>query len=131
MYALAPRGAEAYRQTQVVSRTPLELVVMLYEGLVRFLVAAEEAVYRRDIAARSAAMSRALAILFELQNTLNMERGGEIAVSLDNLYRYISLRLIDAAASNDAAPIAETIKILRTLQEGWQSIAAGEGRGGA
>jgi len=130
MFATLPRGADAYRRTQVLSRTPLELVVMLYDGALQFMATAEDAVRRRDIAVRGTALSKALAIIGELQSTLDMERGGEIARSLDDLYRYVSLRLLDAAARNDTAPIEEAARILRTLREGWQGIA-NEHRAGA
>lgn len=130
MFAVAPRGAEAYRHTQVVSGSPLELVVMLYDGALRFMHAAQEAIARGDIPARRTAVSRALAIISELQSTLNMEHGGDIAVSLDDLYRYASLRLLDATARNDAAPIEEAIGIFRTLREGWEGIAVNERRAG-
>ncbi len=128
MFAPSTRAADAYRQTQVVSGTPLELVVMLYDGALKFMAIAETAVHRKDITARRAALSKALAIISELQNTLNMEQGGDIAQSLDELYRYASLRLLDAAARNDAAPIEETMRLFRTLREGWQGIAAGDQR---
>lgn len=129
MFAAAPRGADAYRQTQVLSRTPLELVVMLYDGVLRFLGTAEDAVRRGDIPARRTALSKALAIISELQSTLNMEHGGDIARSLDDLYRYASLRLLDAAARNDAEPIEETIRLFRTLREGWEGISTSQERG--
>ncbi len=96
MYA-ASRVADTYRQTQVQSRTPLELVVMLYDGALQFMAAAQEAVARRDIPARKTALSKSLAIISELQSTLNMDQGGEIAESLDHLYRWANLRLLDAA----------------------------------
>ena len=124
MYAAA-RGADAYRQTQVQSRTPLELVVMLYDGALRFMAGAVDAIERRDIPARRTALSKTMAIISELQSTLNMEQGGEIARSLDELYRWANVRLLDAALHNDAAPIAEVVTVFRTLREGWSDIANG------
>ena len=91
------RGASAYRQTQIQSRTPLELVVMLYDGALRFIGAARDAVERHDIPARRDALNRALAIVSELQNTLNLRDGGEVAASLDRLYSYVNDRLLAAA----------------------------------
>jgi flagellar protein FliS len=77
------RGAEAYRQTHVQSRSPLELVVMLYDGALRYLGETEEAMQRGDLVAKRDALSRVFAILSELQSTLNIEQGGETAASLD------------------------------------------------
>lgn len=130
MYAAA-RGADAYRQTQVQSRTPLELVVMLYDGALQFMAAAQDAIGCRDIPARKTALSKALAIISELQSTLNMDQGGDIARSLDDLYRWANVRLLDAAVSNDPVPIDEVATVFRTLREGWSDLASGDRREGA
>lgn len=129
MYA-AMRATDAYRQTEVRSRTPLELVVMLYDGAIKFMLSAQEAIRRHDIAARRTALSKALAIISELQSTLNMDQGGEIAVTLDELYRWSSVRLLDATVQNDEAPIEEVLQVFRTLRDGWGGIATGSGSGG-
>jgi flagellar protein FliS len=126
LQALAGRGAHAYIQTQVSSRSPLELVVMLYEGLIRFAGEARGAIERRDLVAKRASMSRALAILSELQSTLNMTDGGELAVSLDNLYTYINGRLLEASMQNAVEPIDETLRLVSTLRDAWSEIAGRE-----
>lgn len=123
MYA-ALKAADAYRQTEVRSRTPLELVVMLYDGALTFMGTAQQAIRRGDIAARKTAISKALAIVSELQSTLNMEQGGALASSLDELYRWSSVRLLDATVHNDPAPIEEVMQVFRTLRDGWSGIAS-------
>ncbi len=128
MYAAA-RGADAYRQTQVQSRTPLELVVMLYDGALQFMAAAQDAIGRRDIHARKTALSKTMAIISELQSTLNMDQGGDIARSLDDLYRWANVRLLDAAVNNDPVPIDEVATVFKTLREGWSDLASGDGSG--
>lgn len=127
MYAAA-RGADAYRQTQVQSRTPLELVVMLYDGALQFMATAQGAIHRGDIPTRKTALSKTMAIVSELQSTLNMDQGGDIARSLDDLYRWANLRLLDAAVHNDPVPIDEVANVFRTLREGWNDLAAVDGR---
>src|SRR5262245_21055202 len=119
MQAYAARGAQAYAQTHVTSRSPLELVVMLYEGLGRFVGEARGAVEHGDLGAKRAAVSRALAILSELQSTLNMTDGGELAQSLDGLYGYINGRLLDGSMKNEVAAFDETLKLVNTLREAW------------
>jgi flagellar protein FliS len=121
--SFAQKGLNSYRQTQVQSRTPLELVVMLYDGALRFMTAAREAIERRDIPARREAISRTLAIVSELQSTLNLEQGGQLASSLDGLYDYANMRLLDAAAKNDVTPIDEVHKLFTTLRQAWSDIA--------
>ena len=59
----------------------------------------------------------------ELQGTLDMEKGGAIAASLDALYVYIIGRLVDAAAKQDVRPLDEASRVLSTLRDGWADIA--------
>jgi flagellar protein FliS len=124
--ASTERAAQRYLQTQVRSRTPLELVVMLYDGALRHATAAAEAAERRDIAARAVGVSQTLAIIGELQATLDMEHGGAIAVELDRLYTWMTTRLTDATVRQDAAPIREVRRVLEILRDGWTQIAAAQ-----
>lgn len=121
------RGLSTYRQTQVQSRTPLELVVMLYDGALTFLHQAREAIARGDIKARRDASSRAINIISELQSTLNMEQGGELAQRLDDLYAYVNGRILAAAADNSAAPIDDAVRVLTVLRDSWVAIATPAG----
>jgi flagellar protein FliS len=126
MQGMQARGAYAYIQTHVQSRSPLELVVMLYDGALRFIGEARAAIDRQDLAGRRAATSRALAIVGELQSTLDMESGGTIAQQLDALYTYVTERIITATATNDPAPLDESARLLSTLRAAWVEIAARE-----
>jgi flagellar protein FliS len=121
---MQPNGLNAYRKTEVQSRTPLELVVMLYDGALRFIGVAKDAIARGDIRGRSEAISRALAIVSELQSTLDVERGGDMAASLDDMYRYVTQRLVQSTIKNDVEPLEEVKRLLETLRDGWQQIAA-------
>ena len=122
--ATLTHAAARYRATQVQASSPLERIVLLYDGAIRFMDTAKEAIGRRDIPARRDALSRALAIIGQLKGTLDMERGGEVAASLDRLYGYVTSRLLDSARQQDARPIDECLTILQTLRDGWRSIAA-------
>jgi flagellar protein FliS len=121
--SFAGRGLDSYRQTQAQSRTPLELVVMLYDGALRFLAVARDAIERRDIPARREALSRAIAIVSELQSTLKIEEGGELAQSLDSLYGYANQKLLEAAAHNDVKAIDEVRRVFEILRDAWSNIA--------
>ena len=122
----AVRGLASYRQTEVQSRTPLELVTMLYDGALRFMAMARDAIVRKDIPARRDALNRTMAIVSELQSALNLQAGGEVAVDLDRLYEYASVRLLDAAMRNDVGPVDEVRRIFEILRDGW-ATAAGVG----
>jgi flagellar protein FliS len=117
------RGAEAYYQTHVQSRSPLELVVMLYDGALRFLDQAAVAMDQRDMPAKAVALSKAFAILGELQSTLNLADGGELARQLDALYGHMHDRLVDANVQRSSAPIREVINLLKPLRDAWQQVA--------
>jgi flagellar protein FliS len=118
------QAINSYRQTQVESSTPLEQVVLLYDGALRYLTEAKTALERRDIAARRLAVNRVLAIVGELRGALDMERGGEIAVSLSKLYGYVQDRVMDAVMNHDPRGIEDATKTLTTLREAWRTIAS-------
>jgi flagellar protein FliS len=117
------RGADAYRRTEVQSSSPLELVVLLYDGAIRFVLESRQAMAQKDVRARTTAVTRALAIIAELQNTLNMAEGGDVARELDRLYTYMSARLLDVTAKADDDAAKEVHKLLQTLRDGWSQIA--------
>lgn len=125
MAALAARGINSYRQAELQSRTPLELVVMLYDGAIRFSGQAREAMLVRDIQRRRVNINRAMDIVSELQNTLDMEAGGKLSRDLDALYSYVRDRMLEASIEQDIRPLDEAIRILGTLREGWAGIASG------
>ena len=97
---------------------------MLYDGAVRFVNEARVAHARNDLIARAAAISKALAIIGELQNTLDMEKGGEVAEQLDNLYTYINSRLVDVTLKKDITACDEVHKLLTTLRDAWSQLSS-------
>jgi flagellar secretion chaperone FliS len=117
------RGAQAYYQTQIQSRSPLELVVMLYDGALRFLQQTVEAMERGDLVAKRDSLSRAMAILTELHGMLDTEQGGEVAASLDSLYTYMMERLTTANQQRDTAPVVEVMRLMTGLRDAWSQIA--------
>ena len=123
MVVRGSRGADAYRRMEAESRSPMELVVMLYDGAIRFMGDARNAIARNDVRARTEATRRVLDIVSELQNTLNVEEGGDIARELDRLYVYISTKLLDVTRG-DAAAADEIHKLLCTLRDGFSQAAA-------
>ena len=115
--------AEQYLRTQVRSSAPLELVVLLYDAALRSTATARDAMTRRDIPARRMALSKAMAIVGELQGSLDMERGGSIAAELDGLYTWVNSRLLDAIVQQDTRPIDDARRVLETLRGAWHSIS--------
>lgn len=116
-------GAQSYVRTQVGSATPVELVVMLYDAAIRSGDAAHAAMVAGDVHARRPAISKLMAIIAELQASLNVERGGAIASELDRLYTYMLSRLLTAISEQDPRPVDEVRRMLATIAEAWREIA--------
>lgn len=112
-------GAQKYKQQAVQSASKEKLLLMLYEGAIRFMKLAIIAIDKKDIAARGMNIGRAFDIVNELNNTLNHEVGGEIAKNLEQLYMFISEQLTKANASGQKKPLEDALKIMETLYSGW------------
>ena len=106
---------------QTVAKT--RQIVMLYDGALKFMGKARDAIERRDIPARRDAISRTLAIISELQSTLNLAEGGQVAAELDRLYSYANTRLLEAAMKNEVAAIDDVKRVFEILRDGWHTIA--------
>ncbi len=104
------------------SASPMELVIMLYDGAIRFLGEAGEASARKDRRGRAQGVAKALAIIAELQSTLNMDGGAEVARELDRLYTYATQRLLDANVKRDDTAIDEVRKLMATVRGGWADV---------
>ena len=120
----ASRGAMAYQKVDAQSRSPLELVVMLYDGAIRFLGEALEANARKDYRTRATGVSKALAIVSELRNTLNLDEGSSLALELDRLYDYMFGRLLEVSTKKDMSGVEEVQRLLITVREGWIQVSA-------
>jgi flagellar protein FliS len=120
----AVRALRGYRTTQAQTSSPLELVVLLYDGALRFLADAERALAAQDVPARATAISKALAIVNELQNTLDLAKGGSVAEELDRLYDFVQDRLLRVTRDQDPAALAEAQRVLSSLADAWRTVAA-------
>ena len=122
--SIASRGALAYRTVDAQSRSPIELVVMLYDGAIRFLGDAREAHERNDHRGRATGVSKAMAIVGELRSTLNVDEGSSLALELDRLYDYMFGRLLDITTKRDMSGLDEVQRLLITVREGWVQVSA-------
>src|SRR5262245_29300751 len=117
-------ASNTYRQIEVNSSNKLRLVVMLYDGAIRFLSDAKACLEKNNMRGKAIAVNRALAILGELQSTLKLQDGGDLAQTLDKLYTYMTTRVLDSNLRNNAAGFDESIKLLRILNSAWTEIAS-------
>jgi flagellar protein FliS len=114
---------QAYAKSQYeemqVQTTPGRLVVMLYDGALRFLHLGLDALQRGDRPAQGLNLGKAQNILLELMNTLDMS-AGKLAYSLDSLYRYCLKRLLIANAEDRAEGVEEVIRLMLPLRDAWE-----------
>jgi flagellar protein FliS len=112
----------AYRQQAILTAPPGRLVVMLYDGCLRFLFQSAHALREGDRATSLARMRRAEAIIDELTVTLDHERGGDIAGRLQGIYMFCRDHLREAWRDNDADKIDHVSALLGELREAWAEI---------
>jgi flagellar protein FliS len=115
-------ASQAYAQDSVLTAAPEKLVVMLYDGLARFLARGAAALRAEDLAAAGTALNRAGAILDELLATLD-PAAGEIADRLAGIYLFCKRELLAAQLKRDPARIERVAKLLAELREAWATIA--------
>jgi flagellar secretion chaperone FliS len=115
---------QQYRATKVETAGSVDLVVMLYQGAVRFIRQAVDALEQDDPKTAHTNFVRAQDIVVELLGSLNREAGGQIATQLAGIYDYCFRRLILANVKKDPAPAQEVMNILRDLGKAWQQIAS-------
>ena len=113
-------GQAAYQQGQVASADPLRIIVLLYEGALRFIGQAQAR--WEDPAARGTALGRAHRIVAELLASLDYEKGGEIARNLDGLYHFALDEITRANVDANPKGLDGVCRVLRELLEGWSSI---------
>jgi flagellar protein FliS len=98
----------------------LELVVMLYDGLITALLRGVDAVEAHEIERKCQHLNRALAIIIELEGTLNFELGGEIARNLQGFYAYSRAKIMKANIENSAEALRSLIEHFTTLRDAWK-----------
>lgn len=122
---IATRAIQRYKTVQVTTSSPGEVLVMLYEGLFRFLHDAGAALGSGDRAAAGASIGRAHEILTELASTLNPEPAPELCAKLEAVYLFCMGRLLEANLTQDRGRIDEVVRALTPLREAWITAVRG------
>jgi flagellar protein FliS len=117
-------GITAYKQNAITTQSRGRLVVLLYEGAIKFLRQAVKALQAGDMATKGQYISKALAVIGELDCALDMDQGGEIAQHLRSLYQFMYKHLGAANMKHDPQMLEEIISLLEELNEGWKAITA-------
>ena len=110
-------------ESSVTAADPVKLISMLYQGALLAIANAKNGIMRKDIPAKGAAISKAIAIIGEgLNASLDKKVGGELAQNLSSLYDYMVMRLLAANLNNDMAALDEVARLLNDLKGAWDSI---------
>ncbi|MCX7748489.1 MAG: flagellar export chaperone FliS [Clostridia bacterium] len=120
-----------YKENSVYTASPEELTLMLYNGLIKFLMQAQLAIDEKDIQKANTSIIRSQDIIFEFQSTLDMTY--EISHNLALMYEYMNRRLIQANIKKDKEIVEEVLGYARELRDTWQQAMkiAKQQQGGA
>lgn len=116
------QAARAYFETQVTTTSQGQILIMLYDGAIKFLTQAKERMEAKDYAGKGKLISSAIDVINELASSLNPEKGGDLAANLNELYFYCNKRLFMANSRMDPAGVDEVIKILGGIRSAYAQI---------
>ncbi|MGA8041277.1 MAG: flagellar export chaperone FliS [Terracidiphilus sp.] len=117
-----------YREHVLESASAVDLVVALYDGMIRFLYAAAEAADHGDEEGRRRSVKRALDIIIHLQARLRMDIGGRPAQALSEFYASIFAEILQASHGASRAKFEHAIECIRTVREAWKQVAIESGQ---
>ena len=123
MPGYAPASPAAYKQQSIMTAPPERLVVMLYDGAIRFFFQAAAALREGARVTAIERLGRGEAIVDHLLGTLDMERGGKIAQHLEGIYVFCKRLLMEARAADDADKVDLVRGYLAELRESWARLA--------
>lgn len=125
------KSNHAYKKAAVTTLDQGSLILMLYDGAVKYLTIANAKIAQKDREGSHNAIVKAKTIISELMGSLNLEASGELGDNLSRLYHYMYDRLIDANVEMDQETIKEVVSLLMELREGWRSIIQQESNAAA
>jgi len=106
----------------VVDASPHQLISIILKHILSNIAIANGAISRNEVENKGKALTKAIALVGELQDSLDMEQGGEISANLFELYDYIVRCLIQGNLENDTAKLDEVRDLILTVKEGWDAI---------
>ena len=113
----------SYQQHALEGASGVELVVALYDGIIRFLYGAIDGVEKGDATARRSAVRRALDIIIHLQARLRMDVGGRPAEALSEFYASIFAQILQASQAASKAKFEHAIHCVRNVRDAWREVA--------
>ena len=122
------KSFDEYKKTQIETANQGKLIVMLYDGAIKFLNIAIESMNPKTYDVVNTNILKTQDIINELLFSLNMNEGGEISKNLFNLYMYFKRELLQANVQKDAEIIKKIVSLLKELRSAWDKISANETR---
>ncbi|MFW5736198.1 MAG: flagellar export chaperone FliS [Halanaerobium sp.] len=123
------RSADQYKQMQIKTASPGKLLLMLYQGAVKFMKLAKKNIKEGKIEESHNNIIKAQNIILELQSTLNKEQGGEIALQLERLYDFIYRELIKANLNKNTRHLDNVIPLVEELFAAYKEIVINQNTG--
>ena len=112
--------ANAYQRNAIMTATPAELTLMLYEGAIKFCNIAIVAIEKKDIEKANANIKKAQAIINELRVTLDHKYS--VWEDFERVYDYIARRLLEANLQKDIEIIEDALKYIREMRDAWKEV---------
>ncbi|MCK5011476.1 MAG: flagellar export chaperone FliS [Deltaproteobacteria bacterium] len=132
---MVAKGAfDQYKRSKIITATGVELIVQLYDECIRNVQLAKVILSKGnklsldEIKNKSKNISKSLNIVTGLADSLDMERGGEIAVNLSKLYEFVNMRLLNANLNNDPVMLDDALRVLYELRAAWEGILKQESK---
>ncbi len=118
------QGIEAYHENTISTQSRGRLIVLLYEGAIKFLRQAIAELEKENFAKKGEYITKAIDIVNELNACLDVDGGGEVAQNLRGLYHFMARQLQEANLNRDPQRIEEVISLLEELNVSWKAITA-------
>lgn len=113
-------GYQAYQKSNILTGDPKRLIILCYEEAIQGLIQAKTKYLTREYEAKGKAVQRALDLLNHLRETLDFERGGEIATQLDRLYGFMIAHIVKSDQRKDGTGFAQVAEMLEQLKSAWE-----------
>ena len=118
------RFHKEYHQNEVATSSQAKLIVMMYEGALKFVTLAIEGIDNHDLSKKGKYINKTHDIINELSCALDMKKGGEVAQKLESLYQFILHQLTLANIKSDRKTLESIVNVITPLMEAWKELLA-------
>ncbi len=119
---MSSEDSNPYLRDSVLTATPEQLHLMLYDGAIRYALQARDAIRQKDYETSYERLTRAQHIILEMQSGLNYDVNPELCERVASIYGFLHRKLVDACTKRDSGAIDDALRILRIERETWQLL---------